>query len=867
MDSDRHQKLMSLFDHAVGLAEGERAAYLDRACAGDESLRHEIESLIANDADPISFVDAVPSQAARAIAGEDACLDTTIGSYTIIRKLGEGGMGVVYLAQQERPRRKVALKVIRPGVESRELLRRFEQESQVLGWLQHPGIAQVFEAGTAETNGSRQPFFAMEYFEGQSLTDYANARHLSARDRLALVAKLCDAVHHAHQKGLIHRDLKPSNILVDATGQPKILDFGIARIVASEVQMTVTETMTGRLVGTIAYMSPEQLGGKSRDLDIRSDVYSLGVICFELLTGQLPQDITDMTIPQAARTITEKEPTRLSSINRSLRGDVETIVGKALEKEKERRYQSASDFAADIRRYLSDQAISARPPSTFYQLRKFARRNKALVGVVIIAFVALVGALIQVTIDRNRAVLAERDARDSAELATKERNRAMAAEQDARRETEQAEAVNEFLVDIFKAPNPEMSGHDVRVADVLDLAKDRIASSFAEKPEVQVALHIALGNTYFGLGLFDESDAEFVAAMETAREHLGKNHEDTLVAMGSLGHVRSVRNEFDDAERFLKQAYEGFEAALGEDSRRAMVAANNYAGLLRRMGRDAEALPIYEKNLAVRERKFGADDPDTLASMNNLVAIYEAMKRYDDAEQLLNRLLPGCRKVFGESDPRTLIVTHNYAVFLEGRDKPEDATSLYRDILKNSRAVFPDGHPQTLAAIASLAGNLWDVKRFDESTPLMQELVDNLAPDQIDFDPPSFNPKYKDLMYHYALFGLADACVEAGNVECAIKHLEQAVESMDRLPADEQWRLGRIEQFYGESLRRVGQMDEALDRLQNSYELLRDTRGDDDQLTQLAISSLVKLFEERGDGTMAKTYRAKLNRADANTDS
>ncbi len=851
MASDRHRQLMSLFDQAVALEVGERDAFLDKACQGDESLRRDVEALIANDADPISFVDAVPSHAARAVAGTDEQLNSTIGSYSIIRKLGEGGMGVVYLAQQERPRRQVALKVIRPGVESRELLRRFEQESQVLGWLQHPGIAQVFEAGTADANGVRQPFFAMEYIEGQSLTDYANAHHLTARQRLALVAKLCDAVHHAHQKGLIHRDLKPSNILVDATGQPKILDFGIARIVNADVNATATETMTGKLVGTIAYMSPEQLGGRSRDLDIRSDVYSLGVICFESLTGQLPQDITDMTIPQAARTITEKEPTRLSSINRSLRGDVETIVGKALQKEKERRYQSASDFAADIRRYLSDQAISARPTSTFYQLSKFARRNKALVGVVVVAFVTLVAALVQVTVDRNRAVIAEHRARKNAELA-------MAAEQDARREADQAEAVNRFLVDIFKAPNPEVSGHDVRVADVLDLAKDEIATSFADKPDVRVALHTALGSTYFGLGLFDESDAEFVAAMNTASEHLGETHEETLVAIGSLGHVRSVRSQFADAERFLKQAYEGFESTLGEDSRRALVAANNYAGLLRRMGRESEALPIYEKNLAVRERRFGADDPDTLASMNNLVAIYEALKRFDDAEVILNRLLPGCRKVFGDSDPRTLIVTHNYAVFLEGQGKANEATPLYSEILKTSRSVFPEGHPQTLAAIAALAGNLWDEKRFDESTPLMQEIADNLWPDRVDFDPPSFNPAYGDLMYHYALFGLADACIEADDAKCAIKHLDQAVTSMDRLPEEDAWRMGRIEQFYGESLRRLGRLDEAREYLQRACDSLRKTKGDDDKLTQLAISSLANLFEDLGSLSRADEYRKLL---------
>lgn len=837
MSSERHRKLMDLFDRVVAMQQGERTSFLDEACSDDASLRREVEQLLANDADPISFVDATPSQVARVVSTfepEDRVADT-IGSYHIVRKLGEGGMGVVYLAQQENPRRQVALKVIRPGVESSELLRRFDQETQVLGWLQHPGIAQIFEAGTNESGGFHQPFFAMEYVDGVSLTDYANSHHLSVKERLALVARLCDAVHHAHQKGLIHRDLKPSNILVDKNGQPKILDFGIARI--TDANDHATATMTGKLVGTVAYMSPEQLGGRSSDLDIRSDVYSLGVICYELLTGRLPQDVTELTIAQAARVITEDEPNRLSSINRSLRGDVETIVATALQKETERRYQSASDFAADIRRYLSDQTISARPTSTFYQLRKFARRNRALVTVTVVAFVALVAALVQVTVDRNRAVIAERD---------------------ARREADQAEAVSQFLVEIFKSPDPEVSGYDVRVADVLETAKEQIGASFVDQPEVRVALHIALGSTYFGLGLYDESDAQLVTAMETGEAHLGARHEDTLTAMGNLGHVRANRKLYEDAERLLKKALDGFEATMGEDSRRALVAANNYAGLLRRLGRDADALPIYEKTLRVRTQKFGVDDPDTLASMNNLVAIYEKLKRFDEAEAILDKLLPGCRKVFGESDPRTLIVTHNYAVFLEGHGKSKQATPLYEDILETSRTIFPEGHPQILSAIASLAGNLWDEKRFDESTPLMQELVDNLWPDRLDFHPTSFAPAHNDLMIHYALFALADACVEAGDATGAMKHLDRAVESVALLPEAEHWRMGRIEQFYGESLRRLKRFEEAEQKLKSGLATLSEKLGTEHESTQLAIRSLVQLYQANKDQERESQHRAML---------
>ena len=302
-------------------------------------------------------------------------------------------MGAVYEAEQDNPKRTVALKVIKAGLASGELLQRFRHEAHVLGRLQHPGIAQIHEAGTFETDSGLQPYFAMERIQGDELDIYCQRHELGTRQRLELIARIADAVQHAHQRGVIHRDLKPGNILVDVHGQPKILDFGIARATDSDIQATM-QTDIGQLVGTLPYMSPEQTAGDSDELDTRSDVYSLGVIAYELLTGRLPFDLKRQMIHEAVRTIRESEPKTLSSIDRSLRGDVETIVSKALEKEKERRYQSASDLAADIRRYDNHEPISARPPSASYTLRKFARRNKALViGAAAVFFVLVAGVV------------------------------------------------------------------------------------------------------------------------------------------------------------------------------------------------------------------------------------------------------------------------------------------------------------------------------------------------------------------------------------------------------------------------------------------------------------------------------------------
>jgi serine/threonine protein kinase/WD40 repeat protein len=337
---------------------------------------------------------------------------SVIGRYRVLGLIGEGGMGAVYEAEQEHPRRTVALKIIKLGMASPELLRRFEQESQALGRLQHPGIAQIFEAGTVDTGFGPQPYFAMELIRGRSLRDYSESNHLSTNQRLAIMVKVCDAVHHAHQRGLIHRDLKPGNIMVDDTGQPKILDFGVARVTDRDARATL-ETDLGQLVGTLAYMSPEQTVADTLDIDTRSDVYSLGVILYELLAGRLPYTL-GKNLHEAIRVVREEEPTRLGAANRAFRGDIETIVAKALEKDRTRRYASSAELAADIQRYLNNEPIVARRPSASYQLQKFARRNRALVAGTTAVFLVLVTSVIAITLlfaqaikDRDRAQRAE----------------------------------------------------------------------------------------------------------------------------------------------------------------------------------------------------------------------------------------------------------------------------------------------------------------------------------------------------------------------------------------------------------------------------------------------------------------------------
>ncbi|MBL9118878.1 MAG: protein kinase [Phycisphaerae bacterium] len=411
-EREAFERARSIFVELCDLPERERVAALERSCGEDAGLRKAVESLLAMDRvhDDLLSDDAVSAGIAFGVDAHryDEAIPERIGGYRILRKLGDGGMGTVYEAEQQDPQRIVAIKTLQRWHASRPMIRRFRQESQLLGRLQHPGIAHIYEASVhnAGDGSPPLPFFAMELVRGVPLHRHLELHRLSVRDRLALFLQVADAIAYAHQRGIVHRDLKPGNILVTDEGQPKVIDFGIATSVdredlrsrtAEPGQWTTLRTSPGQLVGTVPYMSPEQFGGDPTAIDVRTDVYSLGVVLYEMLAGRLPHDVRSLSLPDAARTIRDDSHPRLGSVSRDCRGDLETIVNKALEKEPGRRYPSVIEFAADVRRYLEHQPISARSPSTFDQLAKFTRRNKPLVGGIVGTFLVLIAGIISTT--------------------------------------------------------------------------------------------------------------------------------------------------------------------------------------------------------------------------------------------------------------------------------------------------------------------------------------------------------------------------------------------------------------------------------------------------------------------------------------
>ncbi|MFO0888896.1 MAG: serine/threonine-protein kinase [Isosphaeraceae bacterium] len=682
-----------------------------------------------------------------------------IGRYKILEAMGQGGMGTVFLAEQLHPvRRRVALKVIKPGMDTAQVIARFEAERQALAMMDHPNIARALDAGTTDAG---RPYFVMELVEGSPITRYCDENRLGIRPRLELFVAICRAVQHAHQKGIIHRDIKPSNILVtihDGRPVPKVIDFGIAKAIDQRLTERTLFTQLGQLVGTPEYMSPEQAELGGQDIDTRSDVYSLGVLLYELLTGTTPlvrERLRQVGYGEILRRIREEEPprpsTRLSEVDtlpslsaerdiepsrlrRLLRGELDWIVMKALEKDRSRRYETSNALARDVERYLADEPVEAGPPTATYRLRKFARKHRTLLAVGT-AFVTLLTLAAGVsTWQAIRATRAEAKARIAEAEATTGLRRAVAAEkksdaEKARAESEAAiaRAVSGFLQeDLLAEAAPEKNARDkkVTVEELLDRAGKKIEGRFDKQPLVEAAVRQTIGDTYKSLGNFKAARPHLQRALDLRRGELGTEHPDTLTSMHNLGVLHEMEGDLGLAELFYRDELEIERRVHGEEHPDTLLAMDRLATAYQNQAKFSEAEPLFVKSLEVTRRVQGELHKQTLAAMNNLALLYRLEGKYDEAEPILVKALQGWRRTLGPENPLTLQSINNLAVLYMLRGRLDEAEPLAIEAVATRKRVQGPEHPQTLMSMHNLARLYQNRNKLREAEALADETLE-----------------------------------------------------------------------------------------------------------------------------------------------
>ncbi len=727
----------------------ERVAYIEATCEGNVDLLRRVRELLAShdqsrgplDSPPPGLVGTMEMPTTSERPG------TIIGPYKLLQQIGEGGMGVVYMAEQSQPvHRKVALKIIKPGMDSKQVIARFEAERQALAMMDHVNIARVIDGGTTE---SGRLYFVMELINGVPITKYCDDNHLTPRERLELFVPVCQAIQHAHQKGIIHRDIKPSNVLVtiyEGKPVPKVIDFGVAKAIDQKLTEHTLCTNFGIMVGTLEYMSPEQAEMSALGVDTRSDIYSLGVLLYELLTGSTP--LTRKQLKHAAnleilRLIKEEEPqkpsTRLSEsgdalssisaqrhmepakLTKLVRGELDWIVMKTLEKDRNRRYETANGLAVDVQRYLADEPVQACPPSKWYRVGKFVRRNKgpvmAAAAIILLLFSGIIGTtwgLLEANHQRDTAI--------AAAVAEKKAN-----DQSQKRLT-QIEKSNEILGSIFKKLDPESEEKEdkslrVLLGEKLDAAVKQLDGEAVGDPLVVARLQMILGEALLNLGYPEKAIELYSKARKTLEDQLEKDHRETLECKNGLGLGYAYTGKIDRALPFLEETAKAAKDKLGSDDRTTLLFMNNLACGYFSAGKFEQAFPLIEETLKLQKANLGTDDQDTLQSMNNLGMFYLSTRKWNLALPLLEETLKLYEAKKGPDHPATLTTLNNLASCHSEMENLELAIPLLDRSLKLAKKKWGPDHSNTLAAMNNLAHGYKKKGDLPSALPLLEEVL------------------------------------------------------------------------------------------------------------------------------------------------
>ena len=691
----RWKKVETIFHDALDRPVAERAAFVRARCEGDNALFSEVMTLLAADELPHRLLDARALDAVAEPESDDGAEGDEIGPYRIVRRIGSGGMGVVYLVERADGHfeQRVALKLIKRGMDSEAILARFRSERRILARLQHAGIARLLDGGVVEDG---RPYFTMEYVDGMPITDYCAVQRLSLTQRLHLFRDVCGAVQYAHGNLVVHRDLKPGNILVTKDGSPKLLDFGIARVLDDPEEGL---TRSGQRVMTPAYASPEQVRGEP--VTTASDVYSLGLVLYEMLCGRHPHRESTSTPAEIEHAITAspaEKPSRFAPAwRRQLEGDLDTICLVALRKEPERRYASAAQMSEDLQRHLSGRTVSARSETVRYRLGKFVQRNRAGVALTT-AVIVLIAVL---TVFYATRLARERDL--------------------ARLEAHKASEVSAFLAGLFQAADPNTSGGEAITArQMLDEGRKRVHSELAGQPEVLADLLDTIGTAYLNLGLYDEARSAFDECLALRRQVHGERNSEVVLAMVNLSVAYQNLGSYEQAESVATEAV-ALARALQEKNERALASSAAALALARNVqGSFDDAEPLYRESIELWRALEGPEGREMSIVENNFALMLHEASRYAEADSHFVKALDVQRKVYGERHPETVTTKYNYAQLLSDRGHLEEARAMWDEVIEAQSVLYPDGTPLTAYTLSAYGRMLLRLGEFEEAEELQR---------------------------------------------------------------------------------------------------------------------------------------------------
>ncbi len=848
MTPQKYHRLKEIFAAAADCDTNERAALISAACDGDEVLLREAQSLLGYHDRAERFIEKPAFLAGVHLLSEgqnEALRGHAVGSYKLIREVGRGGMGAVYLAARadEEFEKRAAIKLIKRGMDTEDVLRRFRNERQILARLEHKNIARLLDGG-ATSDGS--PYLVMEYVEGAPIDKYCDQHRLSTAERLRLFRIVCSAVAYAHQNLIIHRDIKPGNILVTEDGTPKLLDFGIAKILTEELSGQTIQTATAVRLMTPDYASPEQVRGDT--ITTSTDIYSLGVLLYKLLTGHQPYRFKTPLPAEIERVICDQEPSRPSTainrieevttsdgatltitpdvvssarnshpekLRRLLDGDLDNIVMMAMRKDTARRYSSVEQLSEDIRRHLDALPVIARKDTFAYRSGKFIKRNKVgVAAATFIAFILVIGII--ATTWQARIAHQQRDL--------------------ARAEAQRAEQLNRFSQEMLTSADPSEQGKDATVAQRLAEAARRIETEFPNQPETTAAMRSAIGMTYLGLGMFDDAEPQLRLALDTRMRLFGRENPDVASSMNNLAMLLGERGNIQEAESLYRDALDISRRVRGPDHLETASVMHNLAALLLLKGSLDDAERMNREELAIRRRALGNDNPDVAKSLNDLGVVLGTKGDLEGAEQLHREALAITRRVYGDEHVNVAATLATLAAIIEERGNYTEAETLYREALAMRRKLLGPDHPTVTWTLYNYAYMLERKGDYQRAADLAREVLALRGKTLSDEHP----------MISSSLQVLGKSLMAQGNARAAEPILRESLDLRRKaLPADH-WLIANSESVLGDCLTKLRRFREADALLTESYAKLKAKFGEEHSRTRDAAERIERLHKALG---------------------